>query len=493
MRRVCLPFIRSKSARCHSHPDFYNHRHGNHHARHRHGQRHATGHHSNHFSYTEHNPESHDLGHTVPAAVKHSNSYAFINADKNEHTYEHIHQYSNLHADIDADEYRHQYVDSNLHAHQLTHRHTDQYSHSIPNRVRWSMSDILPFLKSLISVSGLSGDETPAADLIKKQWTPLVDEISQSALASVHGLKRGTLKKSRRPSVMIATHMDAIGMMVVRIVDGFIYITNVGGIDARVLPGTPVTVHASGTKEELYGVIAMPPANLLPDGEGNGVVAMKYLFVDTGLAPGEVMRRVRVGDRVSFGTEPIELSGGTVSGHTLDNRASVAALTVCLEELRSKSHVWDVWAVASAQEEVNLGGAPTSAFQLRPTIAVVVDMTFGKGAGANGYQTFAIGKGVTLGISPVVHPFLYKRFKEVAERIEIPVSDDLMPEETSTDADTLQLTAEGIPTMVVSIPQRYMHTAVELIAVKDVQRAGRLLAEFIASLEADFMEKISWD
>lgn len=362
------------------------------------------------------------------------------------------------------------------------------------------MSDILPFLKSLISVSGLSGDEAPVADLIKKQWTPLVDELSQNNLASVLGLKRGTLKKSLRqadgashPSVLIATHMDAIGMMVVRIVDGFLHITSIGGIDARVLPGTPVIVHASGTKEELYGVVAMPPANLLPEGEGGGVIPMKYLLVDTGLLPGEVSKRIRIGDRVSFNTEPVEMSGGTVSGHTLDNRASIAALTICLEELGSKSHVWDVWAVASSQEEVGGYGASTTAFQVRPTIAVAVDVTYGKGTGSSGYQTFEPGKGVTLGIGPTVHPFLYKRFKEVAERVEIPVFDELMPEYSATDADDMQLQAEGIPTMLVSIPLRYMHTPVELVAMKDIQRAGRLLAEFTASLEADFIEKIVWD
>ncbi|NWF64467.1 MAG: M42 family peptidase [Chloroflexi bacterium] len=356
------------------------------------------------------------------------------------------------------------------------------------------MSEILPFLKSLISVSGLSGDEAPAAELIKKQWTPLVDEISQNNLASVLGLKRGALKKnSSRPSVLIATHMDAIGMIVTRIVDGFLYIASIGGIDSRVLPGTPVTVHASASKEELYGVIAMPPANLLPEGEGSGVVAMKYLFVDTGLPSGEISKRVRVGDRVSFGTEPAEMSGGTVSGHTLDNRASVAALTIALEELQSKSHLWDVWAVASSQEEVGGYGASTTAFQVRPTIAIAVDVTFGKGTGSSGYQTFAIGKGVTLGIGPSIHPFLYKRFKEVAERVEIPVFDDLMPEYSATDADDMQLQAEGIPTMVLSIPLRYMHTPVELVAIKDIQRAGRLLAEFVASLEADFIERIVWD
>ena len=362
------------------------------------------------------------------------------------------------------------------------------------------MSDILPFLKSIISVAGLSGHETPVANLIEQKWTPLVDELSRSNLGSIHGLKKGapvtgirSADKSPRPSVLIATHMDAIGLMVSRIVEGFIHVTNIGGVDARVLPGTPVVVHASGSIQELDGVIAMPPANLLPEDQGNGTIPLKYLLVDTGLTPNEVSKRVRIGDRVSFNTEPVEMSGGCVSGHTLDNRASVAALTICLEELQAKSHVWDVWALASVQEEVTFGGAFTSAFQLRPTIAVAVDMTFGKGTGSSDYQTFPIGKGVTLGIGPSIHPFLYKRFKEVAERIEIPVANDLMPEHSSTDADAMQLSAEGVPTMVLSIPQRYMHTPVELVAIKDIQRAGRLLAEFIASLEADFIEKIAWE
>ena len=361
------------------------------------------------------------------------------------------------------------------------------------------MSDILPFLKSIISVAGLSGYEAPVANLIEQKWTPLVDEISRSKLGSIHGLKKGTQTKgiSRadklpRPSVMIATHMDAIGLMVLRIVDGFLYVTNIGGVDARVLPGTPVIVHAS-SGEELYGVIAMPPANLLPEGQSSGAIALKYLMVDTGFTPDEVSKRIRIGDRVAFGTEPVEMSGGCVSGHTLDNRASVAALTICLEELQAKSHVWDVWALASVQEEETFAGAYTSAYQIRPTIAVALDVTFGKGTGSNDYSAFPIGKGVTLGIGPSMHPFLHKRFKEVAERVEIPVKDEAMPGASSTDADAMQLTAEGIPTMVVSIPQRYMHTPVELVALKDIQRAGRLLAEFVASLEMDFFEKIVWE
>lgn len=356
------------------------------------------------------------------------------------------------------------------------------------------MSDILPFLKSMISVAGLSGYETPVADLIEKQWTPLADSVSHSRLGSVHALKAGSGSDvSHRPSVLISAHMDAIGLMVSRIADGFLHVTNIGGLDPRVLPGTPVTVHASKTGGELYGVIVMPPANLLPEGKGSGVVNIPYLLVDVGLDPNEVAKYVQVGDRVSFATEPFEMSGGLLSGHSLDNRASVAALTVCLEELKNKGHAWDVWAVASIQEETTALGAITSAFQLRPTIAIALDTTYASGPGASGHDTFPLGKGLTLGIGPNNHPFLYKRMKEVAQRVEIPFKDEPMPEYSLTDADFMQLTAEGIPTVLVSVPLRYMHTPVEIIALKDIQRAGRLLAEFAASLEADFMNRIVWD
>ncbi|HKY54006.1 MAG TPA: hypothetical protein VJM08_06855 [Anaerolineales bacterium] len=359
------------------------------------------------------------------------------------------------------------------------------------------MADILPFLKSLISVSGLSGFETPVASLIQEGWRPLVDEISMSRVGSLHGLKRGTSsntksKKKLHPSIMIATHMDAIGMMVSKITDGFLHITSVGGIDVRVLPGTQVTVHASNG-EELTAVVAMPAAKLLPETVGDGVLEIHYLLVDTGLMPREVDRKVRVGDLVSFANEPMDLAGNVISGHTLDNRASVAALTVCLEELQGKPHVWDVWAVATVQEEVSYLGGYSSAFELRPQIAIAVDGTFAKGPGADGWQTHPLGKGVGLCVGPNMHPFLHKKLKELAEKLEIPWFLDVTPAHSGTDAYPLQTTAEGIPTALVEFPIRYMHTPVESVSVKDIQRAGRLLAEFIVSLEMDFVETIVWE
>ena len=353
------------------------------------------------------------------------------------------------------------------------------------------MTDILPFIKSMISVSGLSGHEAPIAKIIREKWEPLVNETSLSRVGSLHGLKRGA-GTAPRPAVMIATHMDAIGMRVSKITDGFLHITNVGGIDVHVLPGAEVIVHAS-SGGELPGVVVMPSARHLPEEAGDGALKIQYLLVDTGLLLREVERKVKVGDLVSFANPPLELAGEVISGHTLDNRASVAALTVCLEELQNKSHVWDVWAVATVQEETSYLGAYSSAFALRPQIAIAVDGTFAKGPGANGWQTHAMGKGVGLCMGPNLHPFLHEKLKDLADKLEIPWFLDVTPSHSGTDAYPMQTTAEGIPTALLEYPLRYMHTPVEMVAVKDIQRVGRLLAGFIASLEADFVETIVWE
>jgi tetrahedral aminopeptidase len=354
------------------------------------------------------------------------------------------------------------------------------------------MPEFTPFLKSLLSAPGQSGYETPAAKLIEEKWRPLVDEISVSRLGSLHGLKKGH-GVGKLPSILIATHMDAIGLMVTSIVDEWMHVTMIGGVDARVLPGTPVTVHASGSGEQLFGVVVQPPARNLPVSVGENPVSLEHLLVDVGLSAKEVTAKVRVGDIVSYATEPTELAGEVISGHTLDNRVSVAALTVALEELKGKSHAWDVWAVATTQEEVTLGGASTSAFGLRPDLAIAVDVTFAKGPGANDWNTFPLGKGPTLGFGPNVHTYLFKKFKDLAEQLEIPYATEVMPRHSGTDTYAMQVTAEGIPTFVIGIPLRYMHTPVEVVAYKDIQRAGRLMAEFISRLEPDFVEKITWD
>ncbi len=347
----------------------------------------------------------------------------------------------------------------------------------------------MQFLKSLISVAGLSAHETPVLKLIEKEWKPLVDATSVSAVGSLHAVKHGS-GTGKRPTVMIATHMDAIGLIVTQVAEGLIKVHQVGGVDPRILPGTPVLVHA---KRDLPGVVALPPLHTLPESARDQAIDLHHLIVDVGLTARQVGQLVKVGDLVSFGTQPIELAGETLSGHSLDNRASVAALTVCLQELQQKSHAWDVWAVATAQEEETFAGAYTSAFSLNPDLAVVIDVTHAKGPGADGWEAFPLGKGPTLGWGPNMHPFLYRKFEALAKDLEIPVAMETSTAQSGTDAFAVQVAREGIPTMLLGIPLRYMHTAVEVIAIKDMQRAGRLLAEFIGSLAPDFLSTITWE
>jgi len=351
----------------------------------------------------------------------------------------------------------------------------------------------LAHLKELTQTPGLPGYETATRDLIRAAWAPLTDEIHQDGLGSLWAVKFGKRAPGGgRFKVMLAAHMDAIGLMVTQVDGEFLRVTKIGGIDARVMPGQIVMVHA---KQDLPGVVARPPAFLLPSAHREGVAPLSELLVDTGLPAERLRGLVKVGDVISFTQPPVELLNGFLSAKSLDNRASVAALTLCLEALQDRPHVWDVVAVATVQEETTFAGAIASAFALEPDLAVAVDVTHGRDANNKElpHETFPLGNGPTLGLGPNIHPGLHAAFKDAAGRAEIPYSVEPMPMHSGTDAFAIQVAREGIPTMVVSIPLRNMHTPVEIVAVKDVVRAGRLLAEFVSGLTAGFMNTLTLD
>jgi endoglucanase len=350
------------------------------------------------------------------------------------------------------------------------------------------------FLKELISIPGLSAFEEPVRRKIEEAWRGLTDEIHVSRLGSLHGLKKGTSDEPR-PSILLAAHMDAVGLMVTRIENGFLGITEIGGLDPRILPGQLVIVHATRAGkgiEELSGIIVQPPSHLLPPDVAAGVVPLEYLLVDTGLPEREVSRIVNIGDQVSFAQEPIEMGEHIIAGHTLDNRSSVAALTCCLKELTHREHPWDVWAVATVQEEETMAGAMTSAFQINPNLAVAIDVTFARGPGTPEHESYPLGKGFTLGWGPNIQPKLHEAVRDVADRLELPYELEPLPRHSGTDAYGLQIARGGIATMVISIPLRYMHTPIEVISMKDIYRVGRLLAEFCGSLAANSIESLKF-
>jgi endoglucanase len=181
-----------------------------------------------------------------------------------------------------------------------------------------------------------------------------------------------------------------------------------------------------------------------------------------------------------------------VTGKALDDRACVAAVTLALEQLSRIEHPWDVFAVATTQEERGLKGALTSAYNVAPDLAIALDVTFAQHPGVPKTGSLPLGEGPSIAIGPNFHPQFLERLKEVAETNEIPYHIDPIPGRSGTDAWAIQVTREGVPTALVSVPVRYMHQPVETLDVRDIERAGRLLANVIAGLEADFLETIAW-
>jgi len=349
--------------------------------------------------------------------------------------------------------------------------------------------EIVALLKRLSEACGVSGYEHQVRDIVLEEYGRYADEIRVDALGNVLALKRGQGTAPRR-SVMLATHMDEIGLIVAEIEHGFIHFQQVGGYDDRVLLGQEVMVHG---RRPLPGIIGARPPHLLPPAEREKAIPYEKLLIDTGLPSEELPLLVRVGDLITMRRQFTELRGGLVAGKALDDRAAVAAAAVCLDELTRLVHQWDLYAVATVQEEVGLKGAVTSAYGLQPDIGIAVDVTWAKQPGTPDEYTFELGQGPTIGCGPNFHPRLQEALVKTAEDLEMSYHLEPAAYPGGTDARAIQVSRQGIPAALLSIPQRNMHTPLETVAVKDVERTGRLLAAFVSRLDEPFLDSLAWD
>jgi endoglucanase len=349
--------------------------------------------------------------------------------------------------------------------------------------------DIKQHLKSLVEAHAPSGHEGPIRDIIRTAWKPLTDDMQQDKLGSLIGIKRGTTGTKYARKIMLAAHMDEIGMMVRDIVDGFIYVHRISGVDNRVMVSQPVLVHG---KRPLPGIVASVPPHLLTPDARKKYPSFDDLVIDLGLSDAEVRQLVKLGDLITVDAPMLELSGKRVAGKAMDDRACVAVVTSCLDHLQGMSHQWDVYAAATVQEETGLYGAATAAYQIKPDIAIALDVCFAPQPGVDGDDTCEMGGGPGIGIGPNFHPKLLDKIKETAKTYEIKLQDDHIPGASGTDAWAIQVALEGIPTALLEIPCRNMHSPIETIDLRDIERGGRLLAHFIAGLDADFLSAIDW-
>ena len=348
--------------------------------------------------------------------------------------------------------------------------------------------ELKALLKSLSEACGVSGYEDEVRELVRATYEPMVDEVRTDAMGNLIALKRGTdIVDGARRSILLAAHMDEIGLMVTEIDDGFVRFTQVGGYDARILPAQPVVVFG---RKRLSGVIGSVPPHV--SGGGDSATPMHKLYVDLGLPAADVEKLVRTGDLITLDRKCVELTDDLLCGKAFDDRAAIAAVAVCLDVLTRTMHEWDVYAVATVQEEVGLRGATTGAFGVAPDVGIAIDVGFGKQPGVAEHVYIELDKGPALTMGPNVHPKLFDAIKDTAEDTEIPIQIEVCAGGTGTDANAIQLTRDGIPTALLSIAERNMHTPVETISIKDVTRTGRLLAAFITKLDSEFMDKLSF-
>ncbi len=350
--------------------------------------------------------------------------------------------------------------------------------------------DVKTVLQQLSEASGVSGYEDEVRSIIAERMRELADEVRTDAMGNVIALRKGHTSSGSGPSVMLAAHMDEIGLMVTAVEKGFIRFTPVGGFDDRVLLGQEVVVHG---RRSLPGIIGSRPPHVLPRQERGRVIPYDQLLIDVGLPPDEVPNLVRVGDLITVRRSFTELRNGLVTGKAFDDRACVVAILACLDALQGMRHAWDVYGVATVQEEVGLKGAMTSTFAITPTIGIALDVTFGNQPGVNSAETMELGKGPAIAFGPNIHPAIFERLEATAQAHEIPYQVEPIPAATGTDAWAMQVTRAGIPTGLLSIPLRSMHTSVETLSLKDVERAGRLLAHFIAELDEAFLDALKLD
>lgn len=343
----------------------------------------------------------------------------------------------------------------------------------------------LEFLKSLSNHNGISGFEFTLNEMIISYFQEYADEVTVDKLGNIIALKKGS-SAGHNTKIMLAAHMDEIGLMVKDIEEnGFIRFTSVGGIDPRTILGQEVIIHG---KENLFGVIGAKPPHLQDANEQNKAIKMEDMTIDIGLNSDKVSELVKIGDSITINRSLIELKNDRVAGKALDDRAGIVAIFECLKELSNLNHEADVYFVATVQEEVSMAGAITSTYRINPDIGIAVDVGFGTTPELDKADSIELGKGPGITLGGNIHPGLRKKLVSTANEYNIPHQMEITVGPTGTDARAMQITREGIPSLVLSIPLRYMHTSVELIDMIDIKHTGRLLAFFIKEISNENLE-----
>lgn len=336
------------------------------------------------------------------------------------------------------------------------------------------------FLKQLLEAPSPSGYEQPAAKIFRQRVKDSADKL----ICDVHGNSIAVLNPTAEFKLMIAGHIDEIGLMITHIDDkGFIYTAQIGGMDPALLVGQRVKIMAE--KGEVFGVIGRKAIHQMEPEERKKNVEMKNIWVDIGAdSKKEAEKRVAIGDPIVVDVLYRRLNGDKIVSRATDDKVGAFIVAEVIRELSKKKLNISVAGVATVQEEIGLRGAMTSVYTVNPDVGIAVDVGFASDHPETDPKKTGVvelGKGPVLHRGPNINPVLEKELFKTAKKFKIPYQVTAEPRGTGTDANAMQLSRGGVATAVLSVPNRYMHTPVEVISLKDLENSIKLLTEYIAS------------
>ncbi len=340
------------------------------------------------------------------------------------------------------------------------------------------------FLKRILETPSPSGYEQPIQQVVRQYVSDFADEVR----TDLHGNVIAAKNPKSNLRVMLAGHCDQIGLLVQYIDDqGYLWIQPIGGWDPQMLVGQHMTVWTQ--TGPLPGVISRKPIHLLSDEERKQVVKLKDLWVDIGVKDkAEAAQLVRIGDPVTFHLAYREMRNGFAFSPGMDNKVGLWVAVEALRRADRSRLQCGFYAVSTVQEEVGLRGAKTSAYSIDPQVGIAIDVTHATDCPTIDKKQEGevnLGKGPVIYRGPNMSPPLVEHLIETAAREEIAYQLGAVSRPTGTDANSIQINRAGVATALLSIPNRYMHSPVEMVALDDLDRAADLLARFAESLSAD--------
>lgn len=340
----------------------------------------------------------------------------------------------------------------------------------------------LDFLKNLLAAPSPSGYERPAQDVVRGYAAGFADEVR----TDWHGNVIAAVNPQGSPRIMLAGHCDQIGLLVQHIDSkGFLRVAPIGGWDTQMLIGQRLQVWTKSGP--VLGVIARKPIHLLSNDERKNVPEIKDLWIDIGTRSEEEARAaVEIGDPVTLELGFRELRNGLAAAPGMDNKVGAWVVIDALRQVAAEKPRAAVFAVSTVQEEIGLRGARTSAFSIDPQIGIAVDVTHATDCPTideNQHGRVALGRGPVIIRGPNVNPVVHQRLAELARDAEIPVQPNALCRAAGNDANPMQISRAGMATGIVAIPNRYMHSPVEVVSLSDLEYAARLIARFCLAVD----------